>query len=327
MKSWTDLSSQSSQGFLMSKFVPLRPSHTRFRPTGKRISKLAKNALPPLSLVLFLACGASAAPGSGIQIGMAQGAVASALPLVVIVGFYCLLAWSLRSFYCTDTVSSQNALLPWWRWLHPAVVSASDFGMASISSLQLLWFTLIVLLISLKSLVIGYKLLPLSPELLSLLGWPAASKITSIIISNSRLRLSLENWSWLIKNNFLRKGNTIDPRETACWNDLILTDGVFDPVRFQLIVFSFLLGIALLRGGSVQSFNVGSWNTLLVGSNALYLGGKALSPTAIKELDDRLTSIRTRESNRGVPSQEERDFIKDSIESAYGKKALGTALA
>jgi hypothetical protein len=256
---------------------------------------------------------------------MTQVEVASALPLVVIVGFYCLLAWSLRSFYCPDNVSSKDPRLAWWRWLHPAVVSASEFGVASISSLQLLWFTLIVLLISLKSLVIGYKLLPLSPELLSLLGWPAASKITSVVISNSRLRLSLENWSWLIKNDFLRKGNTIDPRETACWKDLILTDGVFDPVRFQLIVFSFLLGIALLRGGSVQAFNVGSWNTLLVGSNALYLGGKALSPTVIKELDDFLTNIRTREPNRGIPIAEEKDFIKDSIESAYGKKALGTA--
>jgi hypothetical protein len=249
-------------------------------------------------------------------------AVASALVLVSL--FYVLLAFSLSAFYAG---TKRDKAPPWWLWLHPAVVSAGEFGEASISSLQLLWFTLIVFFIASKSLYTGLGLSPLSTDVLSLLGWPAASRLTSVVISNSRLRLSLDNWNWLICKQFLRQGNTIDPRETAGWKDLILTDGVFDPVRFQLFLFSFLLGLAMLLGGSLLDFTVGSWNTLLAGSNALYLGGKALSPTAIKELDDRLTSIRSRETGRGEASKEEEEFIERSIESAFGRKALGSAFS
>jgi len=307
----------------MAKYLAKRRTHNSSSAISKGFPKIGKNLLVAISFSLLLTSGVSAAPLFGTKFGLPQGAVGMALTLVPVVGFYGLLAWSLKSFY---VISKREKSPSEWLWLHPAVVTAGEFGEASISSLQLLWFTLIVLFIAFKGLISGWQLLPLSGDVLSLLGFPAATKLASVVISNSRLRLSLDNWNWLINNQFLRKGNTIDPRETAGWKDLVLTDGVFDPVRFQLIVFSFLIGFAMLRGGSL-TFSIGIWNTLLAGSNVVYLGGKALSPTAIKDLDVLLSDIRSRETGRGEASKAEKESIGNALESAYGRKALGSAFS
>ena len=303
----------------MAKYLTKRRTHNSSRAISNGFAKIGKNVIVAISFSLLLASSVSAASRSDPS----QGAVDILVALIPVVVFYSLLAMSLRSFY---VISKREKSPSFWLWLHPAVVTAGEFGEASISSLQLLWFTLIVLFIAFKGLITGWQLSPLSADVLSLLGFPAATKIASVVISNSRLRLSLDNWNWLINNQFLRKGNTIDPRETAGLKDLILTDGVFDPVRFQLIVFSFLVGFAMLRGGSLN-FPIGQWNTLLAGSNFVYLGGKAVSPTSIKEFDVLLSDIRSREIGRGEASKAEKESIGNALESAYGRKALGSAFS
>jgi hypothetical protein len=303
----------------MTEYLEKRRTRNSSRAISKGFVKIGKNGLSVISFNLLLASSVSAATTSA----PIQGAWVLISALIPVILFYILLALSLRSFYA---ISKREKSPSFWLWLHPAVVTAGEFGEASISSLQLLWFTLIVLFIAFKGLIAGWLLSPLSADVLSLLGFPAASKIVSVVISNSRLRLSLDNWNWLINNQFLRKSNTIDPRETAGWKDLILMDGVFDPVRFQLIVFSFLVGFAMLRGGSLN-FDIGQWSTLLAGSNFVYLGGKAVSPTSIKDLDVLLNDIRGRKIGRGEASNEEKESIGNAIESAFGRKALGSVFS
>lgn len=280
-------------------------------------------------LTLLLAPGLKASQHFGISPFLAsQRSVAMALVLVSL--FYGLLAFSLRGFYAGFKRSKSP---PWWLWLHPAVVSAGEYGEASISSLQLLWFTFIVFFIASEKVFARNGLPSISQDVFALLGWPAVSKLGSVAISNSRLRLSLDNWNWLIDNNYLRQGSTIDPREAASFKNLILTDGTFDPVRFQLFLFSFLIGLSMLLGDNISNFTSTNWNTFLLGSNVIYLGGKALAPSLLKELDERIAAIRNRKpgpiearpcsSASGLTEDEQ--FIEKCLVSAFGSKALGAA--
>jgi hypothetical protein len=60
-----------------------------------------------------------------------------------------------------------------------------EYGEASISSLQLLWFTFIVLFIASKNVFARDGLSSISQDVLALLGWPSVSKLGSVAISNS----------------------------------------------------------------------------------------------------------------------------------------------
>jgi hypothetical protein len=238
------------------------------------------------------------------------------IALAVVLTLYLFLALSRRNA-CTSKATEEGL----WGWLNPAVVSSGEYGVTSISSLQLLWFTLIVVFGVVVDLFSNKGLSVLSPDVLPLLGVPAASKVTSALISKERLRLSSENWNWLVENNFLLDGRQIDPRTSAGWKDVLLTDGVFDPVRFQLFTFSFVIGWAIILGGDIESFKIGSWNIFLTGSNVFYLGGKALSQLSVDDLDSKVNELR--KNKPASVTKEEKHFLGSSIEALYGRNALG----
>jgi hypothetical protein len=292
--------------------------------SGRNLAGVTLGALCVALLTILATPSISAAQSiqTGDMMPIVMGNWTHIIAFVLVGVSYGLLSLALALFYSQTNPPNR---VSWIRWLDPAVVSAGEYGTASISSLQLLWFTLIVAFISIENLL-GARGLPiLSESVLALLGMPAAGKLASIVISSNRLRLSLDNWNWLIDNQFLKEGRTIDPRTTANLKDLILTDGAFDPTRYQLFLFSLVIGIAMILGDNLGEFATGSWNSILFGSNALYLGGKALAPTGIKDLDDRVTAIR--ESQRDTAAitpitNEDREFIRKSLTSAYGAHAV-----
>lgn len=308
-----------------------RRAQHRARAISKGLAKSRNYCLGGIGFTLLVMHGISAS--QMITVSSLSAKAHPTLWALVVVGlFYSLLALSLRGFYSgakqSEQPGSKNSEQPgsWWRWWDPAVVSAGEYGTASISSLQLLWFTLIVGFMAIKSLYSAKGLPGIPTDVLLLLGSPAASKVASVVISSSRLRLSLDNWNWLLQNKFLKAGNTIDPRDTAGWKDLIITDGVFDPARFQLFLSGFLIGFAMLLGDDMSKFTIGSWNNILIGSNVIYLGGKALSPTAIKELDERVTIISKKYHDTGTIADEDKAYILRSLESAYGKNVLDSCI-
>lgn len=317
----------------MGTNLPAPMPHYISKVARKRFARICIYFFGVMGLTLLFTPSLNATQQFGIPPFLpSQKSEAVTLALVLVAFFYGLIAFSLRGTYpATKRAKSPS----WWLWLHPAVVSAGEYGEASISSLQLLWFTLIVFFIASQKVFYGVGLPGISQDIIALLGWPAASKLGSVAISNSRLRLSLENWNWLIDSNYLRQGNTIDPREGASFKHLILTDGTFDPLRFQLFVFSFLIGLAILLGNDISNFTSSNWNNFLVGSNAIYLGGKALAPSVLKELDERIDAIRNRkteliEASTGMPEKgltEDAKFIKKCLVSAFGSKALGAIFA
>jgi hypothetical protein len=225
-------------------------------------------------------------------------------------------------------------LSSWVRIFDPVVITSGEYGGASISGLQLLWFASIILYLVFCSLFNRHGLSDLSPGLLSLLGISVSSNISSSVISSTRLRLSLENWNWLIDNGFLLKGSSVNPRKAAQWSDLVLTEGSFDPFRYQLLAFSIVFGLAILMGGvaSLETFQLTpSYQALLFSSNVIYVGGKVLSPTVVKELDDLVEKLRVNEQEmisnsdqKFTVSDAEKHFLVLSLGSAYGPEALGS---
>ena len=87
--------------------------------------------------------------------------------------------------------------------------------------------------------------------------------------------------------------------EAPQWSDLFHSDQRFDVSKFQMVVFSFLVGIALL----IQSLNeglaeftiAGAVIGLIGGSQTLYVGRKAVAPAEITEFNSRLNVVRTKE--------------------------------
>ena len=212
-----------------------------------------------------------------------------------------------------------------WRILDPAVISASDYGAASLANLQILWFTFIVTwLLAYGWLVMGRLLNP-SPDLLALLGISGAVNVLAKSLSSGKQRLSLDKWNWLIERNYLKKEVNIDPIDVAKWRDFVLDGGVLDPSRYQLIVFGFLIGFNLLLGDimNLETFKIPQFFLLLQTlSRGVYLFGKSVSPNTKDELEQHIAKLMT----QSTLSREDESYLRNTIASLFGPKAVGPML-
>ena len=265
------------------------------------------------------------------QILLSTRSFCAALTLAGVGLAYALLAKAVHDFYASGrpTEGPAAAAKPHvLRSLSPIVVTASDYGAASLSNLQIFWFTLIVLgLLSYAWLVTGSILNP-SADVLWLLGIASGTKVLSASIGSLRQRLNLDNWNWLVENQLLRPESEIDPTQTARWRDLVLVNGVLDPSRYQLLGFGFLIGLSLLFGNLdvVQSFQIPEFFRALQGlSSGFYLFGKAVSPNDLTELDNRIASLRAASAVQPL-SAEDQGYLRRTISAIFGMAALGQGL-
>ena len=212
-----------------------------------------------------------------------------------------------------------------WRILDPAVISASDYGAASLANLQILWFTLIVTwLLAYGWLVMGRLLNP-SQELLTLLGISGAVNVLAKSLSSGKQRLSLDKWNWLIERNYLKKEVNIDPIDVAKWRDFVVDGGVLDPSRYQLIIFGFLIGFNLLLGEimNLETFKIPQFFLLLQTlSSGVYLFAKSVSPNTKDELEQHIAKLMT----HSTLSREDESYLRNTIASLFGPKAVGPML-
>ncbi len=239
---------------------------------------------------------------------------------------YYVLANAVHMFYShSEDGSPGRGKNHGWRVYDPAVISASDYGSASLANLQILWFTFIVIwLLAYGWLVMGRLLNP-STELLWLLGISGTANVLAKSLISGKQRLSLDNWHWLIEREFLKREVDIDPIDVAKWRDFVLDGGVLDPSRYQLIVFGFLIGFNLLLGDvmNVETFRIPEFFLLLQGlSSGVYLFGKSVSPTTKDELEQHISKLKT----RSALLPEDKSYLKDTIVSLFGPKAVGPKL-
>ncbi|EKV26257.1 hypothetical protein C882_2835 [Caenispirillum salinarum AK4] len=173
--------------------------------------------------------------------------------------------------------------------INPVRLTAGADGRASISKLQILFFTLIIsgmlIYVLLRIGVLG----DLSSDVLTLLGIAGVSAVAANQTAVGRRRLSGSNWAWL-----KRQGWQPEKREPSA-GDLVTEQGEFDIYRFQTLVFSLVVGLSLLFTGlfGLSSFELSPALLGLLGiSQTIYVGGKAVSKPQIGELNKKIDALR-----------------------------------
>jgi hypothetical protein len=179
------------------------------------------------------------------------------------------------------------------RYLDPVYMTSGSDGKGSLSKLQILFFSLIVFGLLTYIVLRTGVLSDLSGTVLLLLGiagvGSAAAKGTDV----QRNRIDSDNWAWFILKHWLPPGGLAAAND-AKWRDIVESDGEFDVYRFQSLIFSLVVGVALLAAGINQlaSFTIPEALLGILGlSQVVYIGGKLVAPPATSELNDATTKL------------------------------------
>ncbi len=182
---------------------------------------------------------------------------------------------------------------PW----NPIMFAASDTG-ASLSRLQTLFFSFIVAGLLTYILMRAGLLSDLSMDVLKLLGIAAAGSAVGQATDVGRKRLSLKNWSWLTEKNWLPPADQQKPKAPE-WRDLLTSDNEFNVYRFQMLIFSLIVGASLISVGfsELATYKIPDALLGVLGlSQVVYVVGKAVSPPTIGELDAALDELQKQET-------------------------------
>lgn len=236
--------------------------------------------IKPRSLDLVVA----ACTGTQPSIGTVTSTVSFRLPAVVI-GLVITAA-----FYLFGALALAKD--DQWR-INPLRLAIDGTGRASLSQMQIIFFSVIVLYLVSYILLRTGILASLSDTVLLLLGIAGAGSATGQIATNNLQRLSFDNWAWIKGKGWMADDGLHVGKPS--WSDLLTTNGEFDPYRFQVVSFSFVVGIALLALGldGLASFTIPSSLLGLIGlSQVGYVGGKIVAPGNLGDLDKKLTDLR-----------------------------------
>ena len=188
--------------------------------------------------------------------------------------------------------------------LNPLKIIADITGRASLSNIQVFFFTLIVVWLAIYWVTKEGQLIPFHNSVLYLLGIAVVGAGSGKAVDTSRLRVSGENWSWAkkkgwIKNDFTRGSSKRVPK----LGDLITTEQGFDVARFQTVGFSLVVGLSLLYNGAIgasaESFSmfvIDDTYLALVGiSQGVFVGGKLVGGNLVADLNRKLGEVRSLE--------------------------------
>jgi len=205
--------------------------------------------------------------------------------------------------------------------LNILVITQGVHARASLSKLQLFFFTMVVIWVVVAVLTWTGKLTSLPGDVVVLLGIGAAGTAGGKFAAVAKKRLEFENWAWLIQKRWIKKSIERGPNDrTPEFGDLLRTGGEFDIGKFQLLAFSLVVGAALVyfialgEGVSdLSDFKIpGAYLSLIGLSQATYIGGKVVGPSTEGDLNKKLTEVRGLET----------DFVK-AVEKAWSEPDSG----
>ncbi|MFT4510223.1 Ig domain-containing protein [Caballeronia sp. 15711] len=182
---------------------------------------------------------------------------------------------------------------------NPVVLTAGSNGRGSPAKLQILFFSLVVLGLVFYLLMLTGHLSGLSNTVLLLMGISGLGSTAAAGAEVTKNRLNYDNWTWLINNQWLPQGGVAE-ENMAHWQDIVATDGEFDVYRFQMVTFSFLVGMSLLKAGAsmtdLSSFDIPEGLLGILGlSQVVYVAGKLVAPPSISDLNDAIKKLRDAE--------------------------------
>ena len=191
-----------------------------------------------------------------------------------------------------------------WSW-NILVITQGAHARASISKLQLFFFTLIVLWVVVADLVWTGRLTGLSSDILILLGIGAAGTAGGKVTAIAKKQLSFENRAWLMRKGWIKESIEREPSDRKPeFGDLLRSGNEFDISKFQLLVFSLVIGVALIYftayGADLKSLSdfeiPGEYLGLIGLSQVVYVGGKAVGTNTKADLDKKLNEVRNLET-------------------------------
>lgn len=212
--------------------------------------------------------------------------------------------------------------------LSPVKVTAGPDGKGSLSKFQILCFSLTVFGLILLFMLQTGLLSDLSATILALLGISGLGATVAKGADAQRTAISADNRAWLLRKGWLSTiKKDVDP-SGASWRDLFSTDGEFDVYRYQSFIFSLLVILSLVAAGVTQLSSFAIPDTILgiVGlSQAVYIGGKLVTPTNISDINAALADLRDREKKfRDAATAAKSGRVKDIAEavSLLGQSAV-----
>lgn len=187
-----------------------------------------------------------------------------------------------------------------WRHLDPVVLTANQNGKGSATKMQIMFFSVLIFGVVAYILMATGTLTGLSATILSLMGISGIGATAAAATEVSRKRLSFENYAWLIKRLWLPDGGSAEV-VPAQWKDLFMTNNEFDVSRFQMIIFTVLVGLSLLTAGGatadLSEFSIPEAFLGILGlSQAVYVAGKLVDGPSIADLDKKIDELRGAEA-------------------------------
>lgn len=137
----------------------------------------------------------------------------------------------------------------------------------------------------------------LSSTIMLLLGITGFGSTIAKGADSQRNAFSAENRAWLMQHGWIPTTPVVRSN-AASWRDLITTEDEFDVYRFQSLIFSIVVGLALVAGGVVQLSSFAIPQTILgiLGlSQAVYISGKLVTPTTMTDLNGLVADLRVQE--------------------------------
>lgn len=181
-------------------------------------------------------------------------------------------------------------------------------GRPSLTNLQILWFSCVVIVLVAHGLADTGTIASISEDVLLLMGIGATSAVLAKIADQQKNRLSLTNYFW-IKDKVAEGKLKLSPIRPCLLCD---EAGTLDVFRIQAAVFSVFVGIALLLQGfeALGNFHISQEMLWLLGiSQVTYVGGKLAQPPTFSELDKMITA------EREAPHDPMPDDLKRAIEA------------
>jgi hypothetical protein len=183
--------------------------------------------------------------------------------------------------------------------LNPVALTSDEFDQGSLSNLQILFFTGLVVYGLSDWVLRSGAVSDLSPSIIYLLGIPALGTLGNGVAKATRDRLNIDNWAWLVNRGVLPVN---DPgAESASggpkWSDLIMTGSVLDVPKLQALTFSLIVGIAMLTSGfrHLSGFQLPESMLEILGlSQAVFVGGRFVKPATVGDIDNAITELRAR---------------------------------
>ncbi len=187
-----------------------------------------------------------------------------------------------------------------WSW-NVLVITQGVHPRASLSKLQLFFFSLVVLWVVVAFLIWTGKLTGLSNDVLILLGIGAVGTAGGKATAIAKTRLTFENWAWIKKKGWIEESiEREDKTRKPIIGDLLNSRGEFDITKFQLLVFSLVVGAALIYFAALgdlpqdlSAYKIPQEYLGLIGlAQVVYIGGKAVAPNTKGDLDAKLNEVR-----------------------------------